>query len=177
MLAAEWNEVVFTDESRICLQHHDGRIRVCRHCGERMLESCVMHLHTGHAPGIMVCGGIGYPSCTTLVRIAGTLKSPATSPRCWSQLSFPIFRAWSQPYFNRIMTRGTFCPKALRQSPDLFASLAGSLFGSFADRKHVVHGCSTIDPDYTPSCPTRSILATRGSCLISCTPRTHPKSF
>ncbi|GFX58145.1 transposable element Tcb1 transposase [Trichonephila clavipes] len=24
----EWNEVVFTYESRICLQHHDGRIRV-----------------------------------------------------------------------------------------------------------------------------------------------------
>ncbi|GFS83340.1 uncharacterized protein TNCV_600731 [Trichonephila clavipes] len=23
--------------------------------------------------------------------------------------------------------------------------------GSFADRKHVVHGCSTIDPDYTPA--------------------------
>ncbi|GFV95365.1 transposable element Tcb1 transposase [Trichonephila clavipes] len=31
MRAAEWNEVVFTDESRICLQHHDGRIRVWRH--------------------------------------------------------------------------------------------------------------------------------------------------
>ncbi|GFU91722.1 transposable element Tcb1 transposase [Trichonephila clavipes] len=31
---AEWNEVVFTDESRICLQHHDGRIRVWRHRGE-----------------------------------------------------------------------------------------------------------------------------------------------
>ncbi|GFW38853.1 transposable element Tcb1 transposase [Trichonephila clavipes] len=28
MGVAEWNEVVFTDESRICLQHHDGRIRV-----------------------------------------------------------------------------------------------------------------------------------------------------
>ncbi|GFU40228.1 transposable element Tcb1 transposase [Trichonephila clavipes] len=26
MWAAEWNEVVFTDVSRICLQHHDGRI-------------------------------------------------------------------------------------------------------------------------------------------------------
>ncbi|GFY15881.1 transposable element Tcb1 transposase [Trichonephila clavipes] len=24
MWAAEWNEVVFIDESRICLQHHDG---------------------------------------------------------------------------------------------------------------------------------------------------------
>ncbi|GFV41177.1 transposable element Tcb1 transposase [Trichonephila clavipes] len=50
---AEWNEVVFTDESRICLQHHDGRIRVWRHRGERMLNSCVMHRHTGPAPGFM----------------------------------------------------------------------------------------------------------------------------
>ncbi|GFX26071.1 transposable element Tcb1 transposase [Trichonephila clavipes] len=36
MWVAEWNEVVITDESRICLQHHDGRIRVWRHLGERM---------------------------------------------------------------------------------------------------------------------------------------------
>ncbi|GFT77692.1 transposable element Tcb1 transposase [Trichonephila clavipes] len=26
MWAVEWNEIVFTDESRICLPHHDGRI-------------------------------------------------------------------------------------------------------------------------------------------------------
>ncbi|GFX15240.1 transposable element Tcb1 transposase [Trichonephila clavipes] len=54
---AEGNEVVFTDESRICLQHNDGRIRVWRHHGERMLNSCVMHHHTGPTPGIMVLGG------------------------------------------------------------------------------------------------------------------------
>ncbi|GFV51767.1 transposable element Tcb1 transposase [Trichonephila clavipes] len=53
MWMAEWNEVVFTDEPRICLQHHDGWIRVWRHRGERMLNSCVMHRHTGPAPGIM----------------------------------------------------------------------------------------------------------------------------
>ncbi|GFV35425.1 transposable element Tc1 transposase [Trichonephila clavipes] len=53
MWAAEWNEVVFTDESHICLQHHDGRIRVWRHHGERMLKSCAMHRHTGPALGIM----------------------------------------------------------------------------------------------------------------------------
>ncbi|GFW91800.1 transposable element Tc1 transposase [Trichonephila clavipes] len=75
MWVAEWNEVVFTDESRICLQHHDGRIRVWRHRGERMLNSCVMHQHTGPAPGIMVCGGIGCHSRTPLVRIASTLNS------------------------------------------------------------------------------------------------------
>ncbi|GFX50551.1 transposable element Tcb1 transposase [Trichonephila clavipes] len=50
---AEWNEVVFTDESRIGLQHNDGRIRVWRHHGERMLNSRVVHHHTGSAPGIM----------------------------------------------------------------------------------------------------------------------------
>ncbi|GFX78794.1 transposable element Tcb1 transposase [Trichonephila clavipes] len=26
MWVAEWNEVIFTDESRICLQHHDGLV-------------------------------------------------------------------------------------------------------------------------------------------------------
>ncbi|GFW59258.1 transposable element Tcb1 transposase [Trichonephila clavipes] len=50
MWVAEWNEVVFTDESRICLQHLDDRIRVWRQRGERMLNSCVMHRHTGSAP-------------------------------------------------------------------------------------------------------------------------------
>ncbi|GFU35405.1 transposable element Tcb1 transposase [Trichonephila clavipes] len=75
MWAAEWNKVVFTDESRICLQHHDGRIRVWRHRRKRMLNSCVMHRHTGPVPSIMVWGGIGYPSRTPLVRIAGTLNS------------------------------------------------------------------------------------------------------
>ncbi|GFV39443.1 transposable element Tcb1 transposase [Trichonephila clavipes] len=40
MWVVEWNEIVFTDESRICLQHHDGRIRVWRHRGERMQNSC-----------------------------------------------------------------------------------------------------------------------------------------
>ncbi|GFV70399.1 transposable element Tcb1 transposase [Trichonephila clavipes] len=63
------------ESSRICLQHHDGRIRVRRHRGERMLNSCVIHRHTGPAPGIMVWGGIRYHSRTPLVRIAGTLNS------------------------------------------------------------------------------------------------------
>ncbi|GFS78707.1 transposable element Tcb1 transposase [Trichonephila clavipes] len=75
MWVVEWNEVVFTDESRICLQHHGVRIRVWRHRGERMLNSCVMHHHTGPAPGIMVWGGIEHHSRSPLVRIAGTLNS------------------------------------------------------------------------------------------------------
>ncbi|GFW32157.1 transposable element Tcb1 transposase [Trichonephila clavipes] len=45
MWVSEWNEDDFTDESRICLQHHDGRIRFWRHRGESMLNSCVMDRH------------------------------------------------------------------------------------------------------------------------------------
>ncbi|GFX43343.1 transposable element Tcb1 transposase [Trichonephila clavipes] len=40
-----------------------------------MLNNCVIHCHTGPASGIIVWGGIGYHSCTPLVRIAGTLNS------------------------------------------------------------------------------------------------------
>ncbi|GFS92460.1 transposable element Tc1 transposase [Trichonephila clavipes] len=53
MWVVEWNEAVFTDESRICLQHHDDRIRFWRHRGERMLNTCVVHRHTSLAPIIM----------------------------------------------------------------------------------------------------------------------------
>ncbi|GFT94895.1 transposable element Tcb1 transposase [Trichonephila clavipes] len=57
------------------LQLHDCRIRVWRHSGERMLNSCVMYRHTDPASGIMVWGGIGYHFRTPLVSIAGTLNS------------------------------------------------------------------------------------------------------
>ncbi|GFX25040.1 transposable element Tcb1 transposase [Trichonephila clavipes] len=40
-----------------------------------MLNSCVIHRHTGPTPSIMICGGIGYHSRTLLVRIIGTLNS------------------------------------------------------------------------------------------------------
>ncbi|GFY30730.1 uncharacterized protein TNCV_3118901 [Trichonephila clavipes] len=73
MWAVELNEVVFTDESRICLQHHDGQIRVWRPPWREDAEQ--LHRHTGPAPGIMEWGGIGYHSCTPLVLIAGTLNS------------------------------------------------------------------------------------------------------
>ncbi|GFT07702.1 transposable element Tcb1 transposase [Trichonephila clavipes] len=41
----EWNDIIFTDESRFCRQHYDGQIRDWRHRGERLLNCCVMHHH------------------------------------------------------------------------------------------------------------------------------------
>ncbi|GFV43833.1 transposable element Tcb1 transposase [Trichonephila clavipes] len=79
MWVAEWNEAVFTGESRICLQQHVGRIRVWIHRGERRLNNCVIHHHTGPALGIMAWGGIGYHSRTPLVRVAGVISVPNQS--------------------------------------------------------------------------------------------------
>ncbi|GFX66592.1 transposable element Tcb1 transposase [Trichonephila clavipes] len=105
MWAAEWIEVVFPDESRICLQHHDGRIRVWIHRGERMLNSCVIHHHTGHAQGIMVWGGIGYHSRTLLVRIAGTLNSQRYISEVLESVVLPYLQGLSTAIFQHYNTQ------------------------------------------------------------------------
>ncbi|GFY12956.1 transposable element Tc3 transposase [Trichonephila clavipes] len=101
MWMAEMNEVVFTDESRLCLQHHDGRIRVWRHRGERMLNSYVMHRHIGPAPGIMVWGGIGYHSRIPLVRIAGTLNSQHYISEMLEPVVLPYLQGFATSIFQQ----------------------------------------------------------------------------
>ncbi|GFY16654.1 transposable element Tc3 transposase [Trichonephila clavipes] len=114
MWVAEWNEVVFTNESRTCLQHLDGRIRVWRHRGERMLSSYVMHRHTGPAPSVMVWGGIGYHSRTPLVRIAGSLNSQRYISEVLEPVVLPYLQGLAtaifqqdnaQPHVERIVQR------------------------------------------------------------------------
>ncbi|GFS71181.1 uncharacterized protein TNCV_5049651 [Trichonephila clavipes] len=86
-----------------------------------MLNSCVMHHHTGPAPGIMVWGGIGYNSRTPVVRIAVTLNSQRYSyifevlePVVFPQgLSTAIFQQDNaRPHVARIVQN------VLRQSSD-----------------------------------------------------------
>ncbi|GFY26815.1 transposable element Tcb1 transposase [Trichonephila clavipes] len=72
-----------------------------------MLNSCVMHHHTGPAPGIMVWGGIGYHSHTPLVCIAGILNSQRYISEVLEPVDFLTFRTWPKPYCNRIMREHT----------------------------------------------------------------------
>ncbi|GFW31396.1 transposable element Tc1 transposase [Trichonephila clavipes] len=51
---ADWQQVVFSDESRFNLWHHDGRIRVRRYAGERYIPECIIERHRGRTPGVMV---------------------------------------------------------------------------------------------------------------------------
>ncbi|GFT83237.1 transposable element Tcb1 transposase [Trichonephila clavipes] len=87
--------------SRICLQHHDVRIRVWRHRGERKLNSCVMHHHTGPAPGVVVWGGIGYYSRTPLLRIAGILNSQRYISEALELVVFPYRQGLATAIFQQ----------------------------------------------------------------------------
>ncbi|GFW91261.1 transposable element Tcb1 transposase [Trichonephila clavipes] len=71
----EGQDVIFSDESRFCLKHQDGRIRVWWHRGERTLATCIRHRHIDPSSGVMIWGAIGYTSRSPLVRIDGTLNN------------------------------------------------------------------------------------------------------
>ncbi|GFX75545.1 transposable element Tcb1 transposase [Trichonephila clavipes] len=98
-----------------------------------MLNSCVMNHHNGPAPVIMVWGAIDI----TLALLYYALPGLATA----------IFQQDNaRPHVARIAQRSSSITR-------LNCFSAGSLFGSFADGKHVVHSCSTIDTDYTLQLP------------------------
>ncbi|GFW01021.1 transposable element Tcb1 transposase [Trichonephila clavipes] len=71
---ADWQHVVFSDESRSNLCHHDGRIRVRRYAGERHIPECIIERHSGRTPGVMVLGAISYHGRSQLLRIVGNLN-------------------------------------------------------------------------------------------------------
>ena len=69
----EWGEIVFSDESRFCLDFHDGRIRVRRLPTERFLEACILE-HDRYGRGsVMVWGAINLTGRSQLVVIHGNL--------------------------------------------------------------------------------------------------------
>ncbi|GFT23166.1 nicotinamide N-methyltransferase [Trichonephila clavipes] len=177
MWVAERNEVVFADASHICLQHHDGRIRVWRHRGERMLNSCVMHRHTGPAPDIMVWGGIGYHSRTPLVHITGTLNSQHYISKMLEPFVLPYLQGLATAIFQRDNAR----PHVARIVQRFFVNHQIELLP-----------WSSRSPDLSPMENMWSMVAQQLSqitphlphqinfgnvwklLLVCCTPRTHP---
>lgn len=71
----EWNEIFFSDESRFCLWHSDGRSRIRRPRGQRQNLQFVQRRHTALTPGVMVWGAIRYGRRSRLVFIPGTLNA------------------------------------------------------------------------------------------------------
>ncbi|GFS57491.1 transposable element Tcb1 transposase [Trichonephila clavipes] len=75
-----------------------------------MLNSCVMHRHTGPALGIIVWGGIGYHSRTPLVRIADILNNQ----RYMSEVLEPIVLPYLQGLATAIFQQDNVRPHMAR---------------------------------------------------------------
>ena len=71
----QWNQVVFTDESRFNLKFADGILRVWRRDGERMDPANVIQHDRFGGGSVMVWGGISHRAKTDLVTVHGNLNA------------------------------------------------------------------------------------------------------
>ena len=55
----QWRRVIFTDESRFCISHADGRVRIWRRGGQRYNDQCVMERDPWGGPSVMIWAAIG----------------------------------------------------------------------------------------------------------------------
>ena len=70
-----WTPVLFTDESRFCVDFHDGRRRVWRMRGERYADCCVSEHDRFGGGSVMIWTGISIGGCTDLHVINDNLTS------------------------------------------------------------------------------------------------------
>ena len=69
----QWSRVLCTDESRFCLEHNDGRIRVLRRRGERFHDATVREKNRFGGGSVIVWGGFSLHHRTPLYHIKGNL--------------------------------------------------------------------------------------------------------
>lgn len=74
-LPAQWNNVLWTDESRFSLDFADGRVRVRRLSHERHANACILEHDRFGGGSIMIWGGIWYRGRTAAVVIEDTMNA------------------------------------------------------------------------------------------------------
>ena len=73
-LTQTWRHCVLSDESRFSQYHRDGRVRVRRRQGERLIDACAKPNDGNRGPSVMVWGAIHYGGRSELVVVDGTLN-------------------------------------------------------------------------------------------------------
>ena len=71
----QWARVLFSDESRFNLSHHDVRIRVFRRRGERFADNCLIGRDRFGGGSVMVWDGIMGRRKTNLIVVQGNLNA------------------------------------------------------------------------------------------------------
>ncbi|GFS92869.1 transposable element Tc1 transposase [Trichonephila clavipes] len=73
--AAEWSQVVSSDESRLNLSNDDNRVPVWRPFGERLNPAFASQRYTAPTVGVVIWGGIAYNTRLPLVFIRSTMTA------------------------------------------------------------------------------------------------------
>ena len=128
---ADWQRVVFSDESRFNVWHHDGRIHVRRYAGERHLPECIIQRHTGRTPGVMVWGAIAYHGRSQLLRIMGNLNSN----RYIGEVLEPEVVPFLQGIRGAVFQQDNARPHVARNVQDFFAAEHIQLFRGLLIRR------------------------------------------
>ena len=71
----QWAWVLFSNESRFNLSHHDSRIRAFRRRGERFADKCLIERDRFGGGNVMVWGGIMGRRKTNLIVVQGNLNA------------------------------------------------------------------------------------------------------
>ncbi|GFT97950.1 transposable element Tcb1 transposase [Trichonephila clavipes] len=98
---AEWNQVVFRDESRFNLSSEDNRIRKWRHRGERLNPAFALQRHTAPTAGVMVWGAIEYNTQSPLVLIRGTMTAQGYVHNILQPHVLPLMQRLQEPFSTK----------------------------------------------------------------------------
>ncbi|GFT02148.1 transposable element Tcb2 transposase [Trichonephila clavipes] len=102
--AAEWNQVVFSDESRFNLSSDDNRVRVWRPRGDRLNPAFALQRHTDPIASVMVWGVIAYNTLSPLVLIRGTVTTQLYVHDILQPHVLPLMQRFPQEsFFNKTM--------------------------------------------------------------------------
>ena len=89
----QWRSVLFTDESRFCLQRTSGRAKVYRSAGERYTQGCILEKDSHRGGSVMVWGGITSRHKTGLVVVQGNLTAQRYIDQIITPEVIPFIRA------------------------------------------------------------------------------------
>ena len=88
----QWNDVLFTDESRFNVSFADGRVRVWRRRGERLANDNVVQRDRYGGGSVMVWAGIYQDGKTDLVTVPGNLTAQRYCDEIISPVAVPFMQ-------------------------------------------------------------------------------------
>ncbi|GFV94734.1 transposable element Tcb1 transposase [Trichonephila clavipes] len=100
---AEWNQIVFRDESRFNLSSDDNHACAWRHRCERLNPVIALQRHTAPTASVMVRGAISYNTRSPLASIRGTMTAQWYVHDILQPHVYHSCNVSQEPFFNKTM--------------------------------------------------------------------------